>query len=148
MSATIPARPPATDDAALSLRGVLESSLPRELGTAAAPDRYTVEAVFSRRVSPQERTLIEQPSVSQHLADKGFPGITLEIADRRLVIRGTSLPMLENGLAHEIAAMLHGIEETIAAERARRAAEVDAWQVAEVQRAAAVKDEAGRVHFD
>ncbi len=148
MSATIPTRPPTTDDAALSLRGVLETSLPRELGTAAAPDRYKVEAVFSRRVSPQERARIEQPSVSQHLADKGFPGITLQVFDRRLVISGASLPMLENGLAHEIAVMLQGIEESIATERERRAAEVDAWQLAEVERAAAVKEEAERVHFE
>jgi hypothetical protein len=147
MSATIPTRP-STTDAVLHLRGVLESSLPRELGTAAAPDRYTVEAVFSRRVSPQEKALIEQPSARRLLADKGFPGITLDVADRRLVIGGTSLQMLEDGLAHEIATMLHGIEETIATEQAHRAAEVDAWQVAEVQRAAAVKDEAGRVRFD
>lgn len=148
MSVTVPASNGAPHETALRLRGVLDTALPRELGTDAAPDRYTVTAVFSRRVAPQEQALIENLSVRHHLADVGYPGVELTVADRRLLISNTNLAELERGLAQELAELLRRIDEQIVTERDRRAAEVDEWRVAEVRRAAAVKVEADRIRFE
>ncbi|WP_435737157.1 hypothetical protein V5D56_00725 [Cellulosimicrobium sp. PMB13] len=136
------------DESTLHLRGVLDTMLPRELGTDDAPDVYTVSAVFSRRVSVQEQGLIELPAVSELLADRGYPGIRLTVEDRRLVIANTNLAMLEGGLAREIAAVLRDVVTTIATERTRRADELAGWRVTEVQRAAAVKTASDRVRFE
>lgn len=136
------------DESTLHLRGVLDTMLPRELGTDDAPDVYTVSAVFSRRVSVQEQGLIELPAVSELLADRGYPGIRLTVEDRRLVIANTNLAMLEGGLAREIAAVLRDVVTTIATERTRRADELAGWRATEVQRAAAVKTASDRVRFE
>ncbi|WP_251150014.1 hypothetical protein [Cellulosimicrobium sp. Marseille-Q4280] len=136
------------DESTLHLRGVLDTMLPRELGTDDAPDVYTVSAVFSRRVSGQEQGLIELPAVTELLADRGYPGIRLTVEDRRLVIANTNLAMLEAGLAREIAAVLRDVATTIATERTRRADELAGWRATEVQRAATVKTESDRVRFE
>jgi hypothetical protein len=138
----------APHEAALRLRGVLDTALPRELGTPEAPDTYTVAAVFSRRVSPEEQALIEDPTVRDLLAAHGYPGVGLAVDDRRLLITRTNLAELENGLAGELADVLRGIDQQITTERIRKAAEVDRWRVAEEQRAGSVKAEADRIHFE
>ncbi|MCF4119911.1 hypothetical protein L1785_02860 [Antribacter sp. KLBMP9083] len=148
MDVSTPSPSETPHDPALHLRGVLDTALPPELGTTKAPDRYTVAAVFNRRVLPQEQALIEQPSVSRLLADRGYEGIQLAVADRRLLIENTNLAMLESGLAGEIAAVLRGVNEEITAERTRQAAEADEWRAGEARRAAAVKVEAERVRFE
>lgn len=135
-------------ETSLSLRGVLDTALPRELGTDDEPALYTVPAVFSRRVSPQEQKLIEQPAVTDGLADLGFPGIALKVEDRRLLISNTNLAMLDNGLAAAIAAILRHVEEQLAAERIRVTEELDERRAAELARAAAVKAVAERVRFE
>lgn len=56
MSTTTPTSFGRDQDTALQLRGVLDTALPRELGTEAEPQLYTVTAVFSRRVSGPEQT--------------------------------------------------------------------------------------------
>jgi hypothetical protein len=145
---TTPSSSEAPEDVVLSLRGVLDTALPSELGTEHAPDLYTVAAVFSRRVHPQEQALIEAPAVRRRLADRGYPRIELTVADRRLLIANTSLTMLEEGLAGEIAAVLRDINEQITGERTRKVAEAYEWRANEVRRAAAVKAEAERVRFE
>ncbi|RPF21750.1 hypothetical protein [Myceligenerans xiligouense] len=132
----------------LFLRGVLDSALPHELGTGDEPDRYTVAAVFSRRVSAEERALIEGPGTLGVLAERGYPGVGLEVADRRLEITNTNLAMLAAGLATEIAAVLRDVEQQVVAARERRAEEVLRWSEAEASRAARVKAEADRVRFE
>ncbi|MBO0608338.1 hypothetical protein [Myceligenerans salitolerans] len=132
----------------LFLRGVLDSALPHQLGTDDEPERYTVAAVFSRRVSPEERALIEGPSTLAVLAERGYPEVGLKVADRRLEITRTNLTMLAGGLATEIAAVLRDVEQQVVAARARRAEEVLRWSTAESARAARVKAEADRVRFE
>jgi hypothetical protein len=134
-------------DAALTVLGILDTALPVELGTDRAPERYTVAAVFSRRVSSDEQKAIEDPAVADELAGHGFPGVTLAVSDRRLLIGNTSLAMLENGLAAQIGAILRATHEQLAVEATRRADEAERWRVAEAERAAAVKAEADRVRF-
>lgn len=135
-------------ETALHLLGVLDTALPRELGTDAAPETYTVAAVFSRRVSREEHELIEDPDAARQLAERGYPGVGLAVADRRLLISGTNLATLEHGLAREISELLRGVHERLATERTRKAHELDAWRAAEVERAATVNTEADRVRFE
>jgi hypothetical protein len=137
-----------TQETALHLQGVLDTALPRELGTDAAPETYTVAAVFSRRVSHEEQALIEDPAAARLLADRGYPGVGLSVEDRRLLISGTNLATLERGLAREISALLLDVHERLSTERSRRAEELAQWRAAEVERAARVKAEADRVRFE
>lgn len=132
----------------LFLRGVLDSALPHELGTDDEPEQYTVAAVFSRRVSAEERALIEGPDTLAALAERGYPGVGLRVADRRLEITQTNLEMLADGLATEIAAILRDVEQQAVTARERRAEEVLRWSEAEAARAARVKTEADRVRFE
>jgi hypothetical protein len=134
-------------DAALTVLGILDTALPVELGTEQAPDRYTVAAVFSRRVSSDEQKGIEDPALRDELAARGYPGVTLAVSDRRLLIGNTNLAMLEGGLAAEIAAVLRAMHERLAAEETRRTEEAERWRAAEADRAAAVKAQADRVSF-
>jgi len=134
-------------DAALTVLGILDTALPAELGTDRAPERYTVAAVFSRRVSSDEQKAIEAPAFRDELASQGFPDVTLAVSDRRLLIGNTNLAMLESGLAAAIGAMLRATHEQLAAEATRRADEAERWRLAEAERAAAVKVEADRVRF-
>lgn len=132
----------------LFLRGVLDSALPHELGTDAEPERYVVTAVFSRQVSPEERALVEDPGVPAILAERGYPGVSLKVADRRLEIAQTNLAMLAGGLAAEIAKVLREVEQQVVAERERRDDERLRWNESEAARAARVKGEAERVRFE
>jgi len=147
-TATSPTSFGQVQETALQLRGVLDTALPRELGTQEEPDLYTVTAVFSRRVSGPEQVLVELPAVTASFAEHGYPRITLRVEDRRLLIENTNLAMLSGGLAHEIAVVLRDVETTIATERTRKADELDEWRAAEVLRAATVKAEADRVRFE
>lgn len=132
----------------LFLRGVLDSALPHELGTDDEPERYTVAAVFSRQVAPEERALIEGPEARSALAASGYPGVGLKVADRRLEISGTNLATLAGGLASRVAALLRDVERQVVTARERRDDERVRWSEAEAERAARVKAEADRVSFE
>lgn len=135
-------------DTSLRLRGVLDTALPHELGTDHAPDTYTVTAVFSRRVSGPEQALIEQPTVVEALADRGYPGIRLKVEDRRLLISNTNLAMLGRGLAGEIATVLRDVEAQLTAKRTRQAEELKELHAAEARRAATIKTAADLIRFE
>jgi len=139
---------PSAAQAGLFLRGVLDSALPHELGTEQEPETYTVSAVFSRRVLPEERALIEAPAAASALAERGYQGVTLKVADRRLEISGTNLATLAGGLAAQVAALLRDVEQRVVADRERRDDQRVRWSEAEAVRAARVKAEADRVRFE
>jgi len=143
-----PETPGAPVTGGLFLRGILDSALPHELGTADEPERYTVAAVFSRQVAPEERALIEGEDARSALAASGYPGVGLTVADRRLEISGTNLATLEGGLASRVAALLRDVEQQVVTARARRDDERVRWSAAEAARAARVKAEADRVRFE
>lgn len=148
LSAPVTATP--ADPRALRLVSVLPGALPPELGTPAEPARYTVVAVFSRQVSPEERARIEDPATARDLAaatDAG-PGLHLAVSDRRLLIHNTSLAQLRDGLAGALATMLAHLGTELVAEQDRRAAEVEALQVDERERAAAVERAAAEIRFE
>ena len=92
----------------LRLTSVLSGGLPATLGTPGAPTLYTVPAVFSRQVSAAERLAIQAPETVRRLADAGYPRVTLDVADRRLLIGSTNLDQLRDGLAHELAEPYRG----------------------------------------
>lgn len=104
----------------LGLTSVLVGSLPETLMTDAAPERYSVEAVLSRKAQPVEVAAIEGADVLDRLMASGYPTIQLRVSDRRLVISHTNLEELRDGLAAVIAAQLERIsgEERVARERA------------------------------
>lgn len=150
MTSTTP--PPATSSAPdldeLRLVSVLASGLPRELGTTDEPARYTVPAVFSRQVTPQERARIEDPATARRLADHADHDLALTVSDRRLLIKNTTLAQLQGGLATALAAMLREIDRELRAERTRRSAEADALDVEEHDRVAAVTTAAAAIRFE
>ncbi len=112
-----------TPDAAATLREVLVGELPATLGTPPAPVCYDVAIVLSRRISREEKVLVESTETEQALAREGFPDARLSVVDRRLLIANTSLEELANGLSRVIATIVrdacHAVE-TVRREREQR----------------------------
>ncbi len=133
----------------LHLVSVLASGLPADLGTPGEPDRYTVPAVFSRRVTHEERARIEDPATAHRLAESAGLGHGLELAvsDRRLLIKGTTLAELTDGLATALGAMLAGLERDLHTESGQRAAAAEVHDTAERERFEAVSRAAANIHF-
>lgn len=136
------------DDAAiLGLGSVLVGSLPASLLTADAPDRYTVEAVFTRKPEPEEVAQILGASTAAFLADGGYPEVVLTVSDRRLEIAGTTLEQLRDGLAGLLAERLAAISSEVHARRDAEAARFHEAAAREGERAAAVAALAESVVF-
>lgn len=136
------------DVGALGLGSVLVGSLPVTLLTDEAPDRYTVEAVFTRRPERDEIAQILGSETRAFLAQAGYPTVELTVSDRRLEIANTNLEELRDGLGGvltqrlaEISTDVHGRERDAAA-RFQVAAEH------ELERAAAVAALAESVTFE
>lgn len=89
-----------------TLREVLISELPSTVGTPSAPLCYEVGIVLSRRISREEKIIIESPRSHQVAAQAGFPDCRLTVVDRRLLIANTSLEELANGLARVAATIV------------------------------------------
>lgn len=96
--------PPPTDLAIL--REVLVSELPSTLGTPSAPACYEIGIVLSRRISREEKALIESGQSHELLARAGFPDCRLTVVDRRLMVANTSLEQLSSGLARVAATIV------------------------------------------
>ncbi|MHA7984760.1 hypothetical protein ACX9R5_03050 [Rathayibacter sp. CAU 1779] len=127
-----------TDVGLLGLRSVLVSSLPAALLTDAAPDRYTVEAVFTRRPEPQEVAEILGNETRTFLTDRGHSTIELRISDRRLEIANTSLEELRDGLAGILEELLAEISIRVKSQRVMAAARSQLAAELEQERALAV----------
>src|SRR6478736_1387528 len=105
------------DVAALGLGSVLVGSLPAALLTDHAPERYTVEAVFTRRPERDEVTEILGIETRDRLARAGYPTVEVTVSDRRLEIANTNLEELRDGLAAVLADRLAEISVTLMADR-------------------------------
>lgn len=101
----------------LGLESILIGSLPAALMTDEAPDRYTVEAVFTRKTDRDEVAAIQGSETRAHLSANGFPTVELHVADRRLEIANTNLEELRDGLAAVIAERLAEISASLVAAR-------------------------------
>jgi len=138
----------AGEDEALGLSAVLVGSLPATLLTDAAPERYTVEAIFTRRPDPEEVAEIVDDRTRAYLAEAGCRPVELTVSDRRLEIADTNLEELRDGLASVIVQRLSDISAGV---RSRRDADAVVFQEAadhEQERAAAVAALADSVRFD
>lgn len=136
-----------TDAGLLGLGSVLVGSLPSTLLTDAAPDRYTVEAVFTRRPDPDEIREILGGETRAFLAGAGHPTVELTVSDRRLEIANTNLEELRDGLAELIARRLTDISAGVHARREASAAHFQHAAEHEQERAAAVAALAESVSF-
>ncbi|WP_334173295.1 hypothetical protein [Sinomonas sp.] len=81
------------------MTAVVLGALPSDTLTPEGPERYTVTAALSRRPDPLEVESIHDPATQRRLEEAGFGQAGLLIADRRLLISGTNLQELRNGLA-------------------------------------------------
>lgn len=131
----------------LGLGSVLVGSLPSTLLTDAAPDHYTVEAVFTRRPDPDEINEILGGDTRDFLARAGHPTVELTVSDRRLEIANTNLEELRDGLSGFIAQRLADISAGVRARREASAARFQHAAEHEQERAAAVAALAESVTF-
>ncbi len=135
------------DAATLGLGSVLVGSLPAALMTDDAPERYTVETVFTRRPQKDEVAAILDGETRDFLTRAGYPTVEVAVSDRRLEIANTNLEELRDGLAAVLMDRLAEISERVRA--VRDAAEVRMKDAADHEhtRAAAVVALAESVHF-
>jgi len=131
----------------LGLRSIMVGSLPVSLLTPDAPERYTVEAVFSRRPEREEVDGVLGESTRRHLAESGYPTAQLTISDRRLEIANTNLEELRDGLAAVLAVRLAEISSEVAAARLVVAARSQEASRVEHRRAAEVVALADSIRF-
>ncbi|QPE03896.1 hypothetical protein IT882_11615 [Microbacterium schleiferi] len=136
-----------SDAATLGLGSVLVGSLPAALLTDESPDRYTVEAVFTRRPDRDEVVQILDNQTRDALTRAGYPTVEITVSDRRLEIANTNLEELRDGLATVLAERLAAISDSVRAGRDEAAARSHDAAATEHLRAAAVVELAGSVAF-
>lgn len=107
-----PTAPRPGDLKPLGLRNILTDLLPRTVHTPGGPERYTVAAVFTRRPTVGEIDAINGPAMRRWLQNARYPGVTVQVSDRRLEIANTNLEELAGGLAGVIAGLLGRISAT------------------------------------
>lgn len=135
------------DVAALGLGSVLVGSLPAALLTDHAPERYTVEAVFTRRPERDEVTEILGIETRDRLARAGYPTVEVTVSDRRLEISNTNLEELRDGLAAVLADRLAEISAGVRARQDAAAMKFHDAAETEQARAAAVAALAESITF-
>ncbi|MEV4687984.1 hypothetical protein [Microbacterium sp. LWH3-1.2] len=135
------------DAAPLGLGSVLVGSLPAALMTEDAPDRYMVEAVFSRRPEREEVTAILGNETRDCLTESGYPTVEVTVSDRRLEIANTNLEELRDGLASVLADRLAEISAVVRATREAAAFRFAEAAASENERATAVTALAASVSF-
>lgn len=132
----------------LGLTSILVGSLPLTLLTDAAPERYVVEAVFTRRVEPEEAALILGPGTHDTLAAHGYPHVQLTVSDRRLVIANTNLEELRDRLAGEIATLLVTISTQVRALHQRQDARREQESLQLQERTRAITELTSSINFE
>jgi hypothetical protein len=131
----------------LGLTSVLASSLPATLLTEDAPDKYLIEAIFSRQPEREESQQILGMETGLFLRQSGYPEVELRISDRRLEIDHTNLSELNDGLSTILANRLATISGSISIRRAAEASRFRAAADSEAERAQAVAELAHAVTF-
>lgn len=131
----------------LGLNSVLVPSLPATLMTNEAPDRYTVEAVFTRKADRDEIIAIQNSETRARLTAHGYSTVELHVSDRRLEIANTNLIELRDGLADVIADTLADISASIRVTREIATHRSEEALSQEVARATAVTALAESISF-
>lgn len=132
----------------LGLGSVLVSSLPATLMTHDEPDRYTVEAVFTRKADREEIFAIQSAETRARLTAHGYSTVELHVSDRRLEIGNTNLAELRDGLAEVIADTLAAISSKVSAARTVAAHRYEEASERDHARAASVAMLAASISFD
>jgi len=140
-------KPAGSNPALLGLGPILITTLPPELMTPGAPERYKVDAVFTRRVEPDEVAAIQGNVTRTQLSAHGYPTAELRVSDRRLEINNTNLEELRDGLAAVIAERLSDIDTYLSIQRDVAAHQLQDASNQEHARAAAVAVLAASVTF-
>lgn len=135
------------DTATLGPGSVLVGSLPVALMTDEAPDRYTVEAVFTRRPERDEIIEILGGETRDHLTRAGYSTVEVTVSDRRLEIANTNLEELRDGLGRILADRLAEISARVRRKHDVAAMRFQVAAVKEQERIAAVAALAGSVSF-
>lgn len=135
------------DAGALGLGSIIVGALPETLLTDDAPERYTVEAVFTRKPDRVEVDALLSGDTRRLLSEAGYPAVELTVSDRRLEIANTTLEELRDGLAATLAALLAEISGDVQTERDAAAARSRVAFDREEHRAAAVVALADSVVF-
>jgi hypothetical protein len=112
-----------------------------------APDRYTVEAVFTRRPERDEVTEILGSGTRDRLTRAGYPTVEVTVTDRRLEIANTNLEELRDGLAEVLANRLEEISVGLRARQDAAATRFHDAAESEHVRAAAVAALAQSIAF-
>lgn len=136
-----------TDVVLLGLRSVLVGSLPATLLTDDAPERYTVEAVFTRKPEAEEIERILDEETRAYLSEHGYPAVEVSVSDRRLEVANTTLEELRDGLGIVLARRLADISVQVRARREIAATEFREASDLEQHRAATVAALAESVTF-
>lgn len=131
----------------LELGPVVVASLPSALFTEDAPDRYTVEAVFTRSPDREERDRIHGNETRAYLSIRGYSTVELRVADHWIQIANTNLEELRDGLAGVIARRLADIGREVRRRHDAEAPVVLDASVLGLQRAAAISALAHSVVF-
>ncbi|MBF4586401.1 MULTISPECIES: hypothetical protein [Curtobacterium] len=131
----------------LALTSVVASGLPTELGKPTAAKYYDVPAVFNRRPDAAEMAGLRGADGHAQLVTAGYPDVTLDVQDRRLVIGNTNLGQLERGLATVVATIVDVVSRAslFDKEQVRDAARIEFDD--RTARAREVTRAAERIHF-
>ena len=132
---------------ALAPEGVLASSLPWNVGAAAAPTEYSVVVALNREARPLEADLVNAASTLMRLRAAGYDDIVIALAGRCLVVEGTNLAQLRNGLAGELARIFRDIPAAARAQQDTSAPGPVAPPQPEGERRQAVSALAAQVSF-
>lgn len=131
----------------LGLSSVLTGSLPLSLLTDHAPERYTVEAVFTRRPHPDELKELLGGSTREYMSKSGYPTVEITVSDRRMEVANTNLQELRDGLGVVLSDLLDEISEKVRERNDTAAIQYEAVAAAEQERIAAVTALAESVRF-
>lgn len=131
----------------LGLSSVLTGSLPLSLLTDHAPERYTVEAVFTRRPNPEELKELLGGGTREHMSKSGYPTVEITVSDRRMEVANTNLQELRDGLGMVLSDLLDEISEKVRERNDTAAMQYEAVAAAEQERIAAVTELAKSVRF-
>jgi len=138
---------PGSNPTPLGIGSILLTTLPPDLMTPGAPERYKVEAVFTRRVEHDEVAAIQGDETRAQLSAHGYPTTELRVSDRRLEIDNTNLEELRDGLASVIAERLADIDTYLSIQRDVAAHQFQDSSDREMARAASVAVLAASVAF-
>jgi len=131
----------------LGLTHILTSLLPATVHTAGGPERYTVNAVFTRRPSAGEILALNDPEARAWLARAGYPQVTTRVSDRRLEIANTNLEELQAGLGSALTRLLGEISAADAARLESLARDLDGAEEHEAERWEGIRARAGAIRF-